>query len=71
MQQKTKRYRGQRGPQKAPTKLQITIRLSADVVEWYRSSGEGWQGRLNDDLLRLKLTEQARTKRIVARTGAR
>ena len=46
-----KRYRGQRGPQKTPTKVQVTIRLDAAVVNYYRDSGPGWQGRLNADLL--------------------
>ncbi len=36
-----------RGPQKAPTKERITIRLSHDVLERFRSSGEGWQTRID------------------------
>ena len=39
-----------RGPQKAPTKERITIRLSPDVVESFRSTGPGWQGRMDDAL---------------------
>ena len=31
-----------RGPQKEPTKERITIRLSHDVVEQFRATGEGW-----------------------------
>ena len=31
-------------------KKQVTLRLDADVVERYRSSGKGWQSRLNEDL---------------------
>lgn len=38
---------GVRGPQKAPTKERITIRLSRDVVERFRATGEGWQTRLD------------------------
>lgn len=38
---------GVRGPQKTPTKERITIRLSPDVVEQFRASGEGWQTRVD------------------------
>lgn len=41
---------GERGTQKAPTKRQTTIRLSQKVLDFYRSSGVGWQTRLNEDL---------------------
>ncbi len=40
-----------RGPQKSPTKVPTTIRLSAEVVEYFRSTGEGWQSRV-DGVLR-------------------
>ncbi len=36
-----------RGPQKTPTKELISIRLSTDVLERFRGSGRGWQGRVN------------------------
>ena len=39
-----------RGKQKAPTKERITIRLSSEVVEYFRESGEGWQTRLDEAL---------------------
>ena len=42
--------RNVRGPQKSPTKERITIRLSRDVLERFRASGEGWQGRVDDAL---------------------
>ena len=44
------RRAGVRGPQKAPTKERITIRLSPDVVSSFRSSGPGWQGRMDEAL---------------------
>jgi uncharacterized protein (DUF4415 family) len=47
------RARGQRGPQKAPTKERVTLRLNREVVENYRASGPGWQTRINDDLVKL------------------
>ncbi|HYN62726.1 MAG TPA: BrnA antitoxin family protein [Rubrivivax sp.] len=34
---------GARGTQKSPTKERITIRLSRDVVERFRATGDGWQ----------------------------
>lgn len=39
-----------RGPQKAPTKERLTIRLSRDVVSRFRASGAGWQARVDDAL---------------------
>jgi uncharacterized protein (DUF4415 family) len=36
-----------RGPQKAPVKERITIRLSAEVVAQFRATGAGWQGRVD------------------------
>ena len=41
---------GVRGPQKSPTKERITIRLSREVVEQFRESGEGWQTRVDSAL---------------------
>ena len=38
---------GERGAQKAPTKERITIRLSRDVVERFRATGDGWQTRVD------------------------
>ena len=39
-----------RGPQIAPTKERITIRLSPEVVNTFRASGPGWQGRIDEAL---------------------
>lgn len=41
---------GVRGPQKAPVKERITIRLSSEVVESFRATGEGWQTRIDTAL---------------------
>ena len=38
---------GVRGPQKAPTKRPVAIRLSADVLDYFKSTGKGWQGRID------------------------
>ena len=42
-----KRKLGVRGLQKAPTKERVTIRLSRDVVERFRATGDGWQTRVD------------------------
>ena len=44
-------YRGRRGPQKSATKEMISIRLSREVLDYFRGTGEGWQARI-DDILR-------------------
>ena len=44
--------RRKRGPQKAPTKEHISLRLDSDLVEYFRNSGRGWQTRLNAMLRR-------------------
>lgn len=38
---------GVRGAQKSPTKERVTIRLSPDVVNRFRSTGQGWQTRVD------------------------
>lgn len=38
---------GVRGPQKTLTKERITIRLSRDVVDQFRATGDGWQTRVD------------------------
>ena len=49
------RQRGERGPQKAPTKKQVTLRLDKDVVERFRATGPGWQVRINDALRKARV----------------
>ncbi|MES2338205.1 MAG: BrnA antitoxin family protein [Pseudomonadota bacterium] len=39
-----------RGPQKAATKEQVSIRLDGDLLSYFRNTGPGWQGRVNDAL---------------------
>jgi|GEM_PF-146855 len=48
--QSLRRKVGGRGPQKGPTKERVTIRLSKDVVEAFRSGGPGWQSRMDEEL---------------------
>ena len=44
------RKRRGRGPQKAPTKKLVSLRLDRDVLERFRKTGPGWQGRVNKAL---------------------
>ncbi len=39
-----------RGPQKAPTKVAVSIRLSPDVLAHFRAKGPGWQSRIDNAL---------------------
>jgi uncharacterized protein (DUF4415 family) len=43
--------RGKRGPQKAPTKKLISLRLSPEVIEHFKATGPGWQTRIDGALL--------------------
>ncbi len=45
-----KRKRGERGPQKTPTKEQVTLRLDPEVLAFFRKKGPGWQTRINETL---------------------
>ena len=42
-----KRKRGERGPQKEPKKISITVRYSPEVVEYFKATGDGWQTRMD------------------------
>ena len=43
--------RGKRGPQKAPTKKLVSLRLSPEVIEHFKAGGPGWQTRIERTLL--------------------
>ena len=43
-------WRRGRSRHKAPTKLQTTIRLDADLMVHFRAGGAGWQTRISDTL---------------------
>ena len=43
-------YRRGRGPQKTPTKVPVSLRLSPEVIEYFKAQGKGWQSRLDDVL---------------------
>ncbi len=39
-----------RGPNKAPTKRLVSLRLSPDVLDHFKAKGPGWQSRIDDTL---------------------
>ena len=39
-----------RGPQATPTKVLTSIRLDADVLDFFKSKGNGYQSRINEAL---------------------
>ena len=41
---------GKRGPQKAPTKQLVSLRLSREVLDHFRATGRGWQARIDEAL---------------------
>jgi uncharacterized protein (DUF4415 family) len=46
-----------RNPYYRPVKQQLTVRLDADVVEWLRRRGRGYQTRLNQVLREAMLAD--------------
>ena len=48
--QLAKSIRRGRGPNKAPTKKLVSLRLSQEVIEHFKSQGPGWQSRIDDTL---------------------
>jgi len=45
-----KRKPGQRGPGKRPPKVAINIRLSREVLDAFKATGEGWQTKVDGAL---------------------
>lgn len=41
---------GQRGAGRKPKKILLSVRYSPEVVEYFKSTGEGWQTRMDDAL---------------------
>lgn len=40
-------------PKSENPKQPISIRLDRDVIAWFKSKGDGWQTRINDELRKL------------------
>ena len=49
---RTVRARGERGPQKGPKKVPVSLRVDADVMDAYTATGKGYQIRMNEALRR-------------------
>jgi uncharacterized protein (DUF4415 family) len=43
--------RGKRDPQKTPTKKLVSLRLSPEVIDHFKSTGPGWQTRIDSTLV--------------------
>ena len=39
-----------RGPSKSPTKKLVALRISPEVVDYFKSTGAGWQSRIDETL---------------------
>jgi len=42
-----------RGPNKAPTKKPVSLRLSQEVIQHFKKGGRGWQSRIDEALLKV------------------
>ena len=51
-----------RGPGKSPTKKLVSLRISPEVIEYFKSTGDGWQSRI-DETLREAVKRKARARR--------
>jgi len=54
---------GARGRFYRPVKQQITARVDADVLDWLKSQGKGYQGRMNAILRREMLASLKQARR--------
>lgn len=51
---------GQRGPGRRPAKVAVTLRLDPAAIAAWRGSGDGWQSRINDLVVREAPTAKRR-----------
>lgn len=51
-----------RGPQAAPTKVLTSVRLDADILEFFKAQGAGYQSRINA-VLRTAVEQSLTTRR--------
>ncbi|WP_315796045.1 BrnA antitoxin family protein [Bradyrhizobium sp. SZCCHNRI3043] len=59
-----------RGPQKEPTKIPVSIRLSPVVVKYFKSKGPGWQTKIDDALVEI-VTKKPTNRRKAAKKSPR
>jgi uncharacterized protein (DUF4415 family) len=53
-----------RGPQKAPKKVPVSIRLSPIVVTHFKNQGPGWQARIDAVLTKIAKRKRSAAARI-------
>ena len=58
-----------RGPQKAPRKVPVSIRLSPIVVTHFKDQGPGWQARIDAVLTKIVKKEKRPTSTRIRKTG--
>lgn len=46
-------FKKTRGQQKTPTKVAVSIRLSPEVISYFKAKGPGWQSRIDDALRKI------------------
>ena len=47
---------------RVPVKKPVTLRLDADVLEWFKAGGKGYQTRINQLLRKYMETQQVQSK---------
>jgi uncharacterized protein (DUF4415 family) len=57
-----------RGPQKSPTKVPVSLRLSPEVVDHFKATGDGWQTRI-DDALKAAIEKDEALGAAIKKTG--
>jgi uncharacterized protein (DUF4415 family) len=63
------RFGKHRGPQKAPKKVPVSIRLSPIVVTHFRDQGPGWQARIDAVLTKIVKKEKRPVSTRIRRAG--
>jgi uncharacterized protein (DUF4415 family) len=58
-----------RGPQRAPKKVPVSIRLSPFVVTHFKDQGPGWQARIDAVLTKIVKKEKRPTPARIRKTG--
>jgi uncharacterized protein (DUF4415 family) len=51
-------------------KQQITLRIDADVLDWFKATGKGYQTRMNDELRRFVGIQKLEEAREASRRGS-
>jgi uncharacterized protein (DUF4415 family) len=51
-----------RGPSKSPTKKLISLRISPEVIAYFKSTGAGWQSRIDETLRAVVKRKAAKRK---------